>query len=190
MPSDDENPLTRIGVLQMQHVADFLVQSVGAVSRPTIQLVSSPMLRAMQSSHIVATRLGIVSEIEPALRERNFGVLDGVSMGECQRQQMLAHRSPDRCVAGESIKEHRFRAWSWFEHKVLASQQVDWFVIVAHGGTIEQLQMSLIGAPVQRSASVFFACEPAAFHEWTLLKQPIEGWILRADAVNRRVYVE
>jgi 2,3-bisphosphoglycerate-dependent phosphoglycerate mutase len=70
---DEQRPLSSLGKVDAQRVADLLCSS------PITRIYSSPFRRARQTVSPLAARLGLPVHIEPDLRERKLGGEPGVS---------------------------------------------------------------------------------------------------------------
>jgi broad specificity phosphatase PhoE len=114
-------------------------------------VVTSDLCRARETGEIVATTLGLAAPvIEPALRERQFGVFEGLTRDECESQHPEAWRawlaqtgSPpggeDRELAVERMRTVLARLADGDGPPVLA---------VSHGGVMRLWLMKLLGSSV------------------------------------------
>jgi len=105
--------LNDTGRQQAQALADRLVKA--AAHTPFAALYSSPLARALETAKPAADRLGLTIQSEPALRERRFGVLEGIPFPEiAQRAPEAAavwrRRNPDEPLeGGESLGQFQAR---------------------------------------------------------------------------------
>ena len=182
LPSDVDNGLTINGQKQIRAFAQELRALTG--QSKTIQLYSSPLHRARESSALVEDMLGIRAMIVDALRERDFGFSEGCSIGESRRLQLASHRRPLDRVFGESIAEHRCRVAHWIDEVLSRQLLPDIIVVISHGGSIEQLHMHLLSSHVEASCRVFSALSPGCFHEWSVLCEADGDTVLRLDRIN------
>ncbi len=131
-----DSPLTERGRAQARAMGDRLALELagGAAAR----LVSSPLGRAQQSAALVAERLGrplTDIEIEPRLAEIAFGVWDGLTMAEIERDHGEAwrRRAADRWTVatpgGESFEAAAGRVAPW----LAAIGEGDLVVAICHG---------------------------------------------------------
>lgn len=114
-------------------------------------VVTSDLARARETGEIVATTLGLAApEIDHALRERRFGVFEGLTRDECASQHPDAWRawvaqtgSPpggeERELAVERI------AGALARIAAVAGAPV---LVVSHGGVMRLWLMHLLGASV------------------------------------------
>jgi len=105
--------LNDTGRQQAQALAARLVEA--ATRAPFAALYSSPLARALETAKPAADRLGLTIGLEPGLRERCFGVLEGIPFPEiAQRAPQAAavwqRRLPDEPLeGGESLGQFQAR---------------------------------------------------------------------------------
>ena len=102
-------PLSDSGTRQAQAATCRL-----AAGAPIDALVSSPLLRAVDTAAIVAGKLGLTTEIDDDLRETDFGDWDGLTLAEIQLRWPDAaaawRRDPDQAPpGGESFADTAHR---------------------------------------------------------------------------------
>jgi probable phosphoglycerate mutase len=139
----DVSPLTARGHTQAMALArQFRVGSVSTV-------ISSDLRRAVQTAMPLAAALGLPVHLDPRLRERSYGVLEGqptsvltsaVSGIEDDRVVDPGCRPP----GGESITELWWRAAAFLSS--LANGEGD-VVAIVHGGSLRALQACSEGTP-------------------------------------------
>jgi broad specificity phosphatase PhoE len=130
------HPLTLKGREQVEALARRLQ------GRPISRIYSSPLLRAIEMSIILANRLGVEYSITGALREFDCGILEGRSdeaAWQAWREQFdawLVHRRWDtRIEGGESFDDLRARFVPFVERLVDEYGQTGTEVVcVSHGG--------------------------------------------------------
>jgi broad specificity phosphatase PhoE len=131
-----KHPLTRTGRQQANELADRL--GPHAITR----IYSSPMLRAIETSVIVANRLNLDYEVAEALREIDHGILEGHSdeiawqmMGEVSRAWKSHQDWERRIEGGESFTDVRQRFVPFVQGLIQQYGQSDEVILcVAHGG--------------------------------------------------------
>jgi 2,3-bisphosphoglycerate-dependent phosphoglycerate mutase len=132
------HPLTRQGREQAAALADQLQHR--AISR----IYSSPLLRAIETSVIVAERLGIEYEVTDALREYDCGIVEGRAdeaawqMWRALFDDWTVHRRWARRIeGGESFYDIRNRFVPFVEGLVSQYGVTDANLLcVAHGGVL------------------------------------------------------
>ncbi len=137
--------LTDLGRTQVRNTIAELAGQVDAVA-------CSDLERAMESAHIVATALGLSVRVDPGLRERSFGVLEGqpldvlVPSVEGIVDAVVADENA-RPAEGESLRD-------LYERSVRAARRVGRHrpgqrtLVVAHGGPIRMIRAYAEGRPV------------------------------------------
>jgi broad specificity phosphatase PhoE len=132
------HPLTRKGREQAAVLADRLQDY--AITR----IYSSPLLRAIETSVIVAERLGVDYEVTDALREFDCGIAEGRTdqvawqmWHEVFDAWTLHQRWEQRIEDGESFYDIRDRFAPFIEGLVVQYGATDAnFLCVAHGGVL------------------------------------------------------
>ena len=117
--------------------AEELAASLG--ERPIGAIWSSDLRRALETAEPLARRLGLEVRVTPALRERNFGVLEGLTDAEAG----LGAAAPSsfwrdhdaRPDGGESRRDVYLRV-AVFLDELLAEPPAEEVALVASGGPI------------------------------------------------------
>jgi probable phosphoglycerate mutase len=116
-------------------------------------LYCSPVLRAVQTAHIVGRRLGLVPEIADGLREYNVGILEGrrYSKGTHAMYMGVIHRWgregdwDARIEGGESYNDMRERFLPFLREiddlygRVGAGASAAHVLLIAHGGILRSM---------------------------------------------------
>ena len=126
-------PLSTRGQEQADELAARLADwPIGAI-------YSSDLRRALDTARPLADRLGLEPVVDPILRERNFGVFEGLQDAEVEAQlddPGAFWRDPDtRPDEGESRREVWDRVIG-FLNRLLEEPPADEIAIVSHGGPI------------------------------------------------------
>ncbi len=134
----DAARLTRKGRLQARQVAERLA------SEPIGAVYSSDLYRARRMAAVAAQRLGCRVRTDRRLRERCFGIAEGLPSTSISVAVTGIHegRVVDehaRAPGGESLYDVRQRC-SAFLHQLLAQHRDGDAVVVAHGGSIRMLR--------------------------------------------------
>jgi broad specificity phosphatase PhoE len=141
----DQARLTRRGARQAQYVTDQLrARRIGAV-------YASDLQRAAATAAPLAAALGLEVRLDPRLRERSLGVLEGTASAAIL--PALSGVAGDRVLDpdawppdGETLRDMYWRVAA-FADDLPAHGEV---AVVAHGGTIRMLTAYLRGVPVER----------------------------------------
>ena len=129
-------PLTKKG----RHQASALAQRLE--SRSVSYVYSSPVLRAIETSVIIANHLGVEYEVTEALREYDMGIMEGRADREAWQawQQLFddwsKHQLWDKCVEqGETFHAVKKRFVPFIEGLVAKYENTDANLLcIAHGG--------------------------------------------------------
>ena len=132
------HPLTHTGREQAAALADKLRD------RAITRIYTSPLLRAIETSVIVAGRLEVAYEVTDALREFDCGIAEGRAdeaawqMWQAVFDDWTLHRRWDRRIeGGESFYEVRDRFVPFIEGLVAQYGDTDANLLcVAHGGVL------------------------------------------------------
>lgn len=144
-----DSPLTKTGRRQIA----ALGRRLRAVAFD--HLVSSDLGRARESAAIIAAATGHPVETEARLRERHYGVLEGLSVPEIEaaHADVLSRFSsgdPDYVIpGGESHRMHYARNIAWVE-AALAKRPGTVILLVVHGGVLDSLFRYVAGLPLSR----------------------------------------
>lgn len=138
MQGQQDSPLTAVGVRQARQLGRrFRDEKFGA-------LYSSDLGRAHQTAKSVADATGRSIVVDARLRERHFGVFEGLTGGEIERnypQEFLRFKSRDPAYAvpgGESALQFRERCITCLNE--LAERHVgERVVVVTHGLVLDIL---------------------------------------------------
>jgi len=107
-------------------------------------LISSDLGRTQETASIISEFTGHSVEIDSRLRERNYGMLEGLTIQEIKSRysEVLNHLiadDPDYIVPeGESYRQHYQRNIAFIE-ELLTTRAGSNVAIVAHGGVLESI---------------------------------------------------
>jgi probable phosphoglycerate mutase len=130
-----DSALTAQGIAQAQALGERL-------ARERIDhLYSSDLGRALETARIIAARTGHGVRVEPRLRERNFGVGEGLTYGELDHEypevfSRVRETDPDYEIpGGESRRQHYERVGAAFE-ALARAHPGETLAVVCHGGVL------------------------------------------------------
>lgn len=131
-------PLSPLGAAQARRLAQ-------ALDGQGVEVIyASDLARARQTAEAVAQQLGLAVQLEPGLRERGFGLFEGLTWAEIETRwpaesERWRRRDPQFAAqGGESLQDFYARAVAAVE--ALASRHPGQTVlIVAHGGVLDCL---------------------------------------------------
>jgi probable phosphoglycerate mutase len=156
-----EIPLNETGLAQARTAAPLLV------NRGITTIISSPIGRARMTSDIVADALGLDVEIEPDLREVNFGEMEGKPMLAQWFTDWIEGRSTP--AGAESFVGLRKRAAAAVNRALDHQAPV---LIVAHGALFRALRAEMgLDPDVRLANAIPLFCEPptAGQTAWNLI---------------------
>jgi probable phosphoglycerate mutase len=166
---EDSPGLTEMGIQQAKSLAERLSTEKFEC------LYSSPILRAQQTSRIIAERLNLPVIIEDALRENDCGSLEGrgdeeawAIMIELFQAWMQGMRRYEKMAGGESFDDitRRFMPFMHDLMKELQGRQGS-ILLVSHGGLLytmlplllENISFEFAGKSIMTNTSVVIADE-------------------------------
>lgn len=144
----DNPPLTQEGREQVMLTAEWLKPLASSVST----VVTSPVLRTVETGELVAGALGARLVEEPAFAEIEFGEWEGLTFGE------VAQRFPDEMKAwmgatevappgGESFDSAQARVLDGLS-RVLETHAGETVVVTSHVSPIKLIVAHALGAPI------------------------------------------
>jgi broad specificity phosphatase PhoE len=156
--------LTALGREQAATAAETLAHDVGPDL--TVRLVTSDLVRAVETARIIGDRLGVAPEPDARLREQHLGHLEGRSY-EHTWQEAERHdwTDPELPVAGgESVAAVRRRMAALLAELDRAVPTV----LVSHGDTIRSAVAHLLGHSMTDAPWVEVANGSVARHDGAL----------------------
>ncbi len=143
-------PLSEKGITRMKQVGQFLAKTACLKS-----IYCSPLSRALKSAEIIARPHGLKPIVIQELRERNFGIWEGMSFDEIKDKYPEEFeawaKNPLKYspVEGESTIEVRDRVISALKDILVAHNGEKKIAIVAHGGVNRIILCELLGIPLE-----------------------------------------
>lgn len=136
-----------------------------------VRAITSDLSRARETAAIVASRLGLPLDVDPALRERCFGVFEGLTADECARLHAEDWRryqaDHGQLPAGAERREAvvaRMTAGVLRAARLDEGDGVGAILAVSHGGAIRSLLSATTGRrfpPIGNGALVRVVVSPA-----------------------------
>jgi probable phosphoglycerate mutase len=118
-------------------------------------LISSDLGRAQETAAIIARITGHTVETDRRLRERNYGVLEGLTVPKIKARhseilKKLDENDPDYLIPkGESHRQHYQRNASFIDD-LLRQRAGTNIALVIHGGVLDSLFRYVAGLPLDR----------------------------------------
>ena len=149
------------------------------------RLISSDLGRTMETAGLIADQTGHEIDSDPLLRERNYGVMEGLTIPEIKSRyaeslQSLIDGDPDAVIPqGESHRQHYDRNLRFVE-RYLGDHAGTTALLVVHGGVLDSLLRFVTGLPldhprcftaVNASLNVFVHGYYYRTHRWV-----VETW--------------
>jgi alpha-ribazole phosphatase len=157
-------PLSEKGMKQVERVSEHILKLMSTIQkeedalpvyeRNLAAVYSSDLSRALKSAEIIARPHSLRPIAVPSLRERNFGLWEGMSFEEIKEKYHEEFKawagnpmefSP---VNGESTLEVRDRVMDAFE-KIVQAHPGGRVAIVAHGGVNRIILCHILGIPLE-----------------------------------------
>ena len=172
-------PLTDRGRAQAQTIAE----AWKADGTKFDLAITSPLVRAKETAEIIAAALDVKVESDPIWMERHIGEITGLTATEVRQH----HPRPAFVTPYESIGRVGEGDWVLFLRagqalQGLLSRPVGRYLIVSHGGLLNQLMHAIIGiAPHADPSGVRFRFDNTAFARVFYLPHQ-HRWVF--DALN------
>ena len=137
-----------------------LAQAKALATRLTKQwltaIYSSPQLRARQTAQAIARACGLAMQIEPELREMDFGCWEGLTRAEIMARFPGQMRDWEADPAaepaphgGETMAQVAQRARGAYNRIMYHHGEGEVVLIVAHGGLLQALLCEALGPPLR-----------------------------------------
>jgi alpha-ribazole phosphatase/probable phosphoglycerate mutase len=132
-------PLSENGKRQILKSAEFIGQKLNSVGARMNAVYSSNLVRASKSAELIAGHLGLKATVDADLRERDFGLWEGMSFEEIDKEYPDDFRAwaknPLRFspMGGESTLEVKERVIGALK-KILDRHAGETIAVVGHGG--------------------------------------------------------
>ena len=130
-------PLSELGEAQAAALASSLAPA-------ELQgVVSSDLQRARRTASIAAQSLGLTFDVDPALRERDVGAWQGLTITEIERQwpdELKAWRSGRLAAPPDGEPDHAMAARVMEALRRLLARPEDALLVVTHGGVIRLVE--------------------------------------------------
>jgi 2,3-bisphosphoglycerate-dependent phosphoglycerate mutase len=142
-----DSALTARGLAQARAAAARV-----AAERPDV-LYGSDLGRAVDTARHVSEATGLPVRLDPGLRERRYGIFEGKTWPEIERQHpeefaRHAARDPDHQVpGGESPRQFRERVLRALAH-IAGEAGAERIAIVTHGGVLDVIYREAAGIPL------------------------------------------
>lgn len=127
-------------------------------------IISSPLVRAKETSAIIASRLNVKVEFDPILLERHIGEMEGLTAEELRKKPQPPYVTPYDPIGGEGEGDWALFLRAGQALSDLLRRAPGSYLIVSHGGLLNQLMHAIVGiAPHADPSGVRFRFENTAF---------------------------
>lgn len=150
-------------------------------------IIASPLGRAKETAEIIAAALDVRVEFDPILLERHIGEMEGLTADEVRRRPQPPYVTPYDSVGGEGEGDWALFLRAGQALHSLLRRPAGSYLIVSHGGLLNQLMNAIIGiAPHVDPSGVRFRFENTAFAR--VIYYPYQHrWAI--DALNDRAHL-
>ena len=177
-------PLNANGEMQAHQMA----QSLKDAKLNFDALYTSDLKRALDTANAIVQLFGVKAQVESALRERHFGALQGLSIGEAPLlrpaiwQAHIARDLDHELEGGESIRQFALRVQKSLD-EIQGLHAGKTILVVSHGGTLDMMYRiaSNQALSTERVVSV-----PNASLNW-ITHQQGAGWAVEQWADTRHL---
>lgn len=147
MQGQADSPLSATGRAQARALAEKIAGTEFAA------LYASDLGRAYETARVIAQRTGSTLIADPRLRERSFGIFEGLTHEEMMRDFPHEHRlfrgiDPDYAVpGGESARQCAVRAVGFLD-EIIRRHADETVVAVTHGMVLASVYRHVTGQPL------------------------------------------
>jgi len=141
-------------------------------------IISSPLVRAKETAEIIAAAVDSKVELDPVLLERHIGEMEGLTAEEVRKKPQPPYVTPYDPIGGGGEGDWALFLRAGQALHALVRRPPGSYLIVSHGGLLNQLMNAIIGiAPHVDPSGVRFRFENAAFarvfyfphqHRWAI----------------------
>jgi broad specificity phosphatase PhoE len=150
-------------------------------------VITSPLLRAKETAEIIASTLDTKVELDPILMERHIGEMEGLTAEEVRKKPHPPFVTPYDPIGGEGEGDWALFLRAGQALHALVRRAPGSYLIVSHGGLLNQLMNAIIGiAPHVDPSGVRFRFENTAFARVNYFPHQ-HRWAI--DAVNDRAHL-
>jgi probable phosphoglycerate mutase len=184
-----DSPLTAVGLAQAAAISERL-------SRERFEaLVSSDLGRARRTAEAIAARTGHAVLVDARLRERNFGVGEGLTYGEIDAQypevfSRIRETDPDYVIPGGESRRQLFER----VRGAFASLAREWagscVAVVTHGGVLASFYRHIHGIPVAAPRAIPIPNASFNAFAWDGERWQVEAWADTAHLPAADPFVE
>jgi 2,3-bisphosphoglycerate-dependent phosphoglycerate mutase len=177
-------PLTEKGRAQAQALAERWKAEKAKFDL----VVASPLMRARETAEIVASALDLKVEMDPIWMERDIGEMEGLTAEEVRQQPQPSYVTPYDSIGGNGEGDWELFLRAGRALHDLLRRPPGSYLIVSHGGLLNQVMHAIVGIGHQVSPSgVRFQFENTSFSQVTYFPQK-HRWVI--GSVNDRGHLK
>ncbi len=145
-------PISKSGIEQIERTSRLIQAALSGASLSAVY--SSPLSRALRSAEILAAPFGLQPIVVSGLRERNFGVWEGMTLNEINErypdefQAWAANPLEHSPMGGESTLQVRDRIMPAYE-EIISRHPGENIAIAGHGGVNRIVLCHVLGIPLE-----------------------------------------
>ena len=149
--------------------------------------ITSPLMRAKETTEIIASALNLKVEVDPIWLERDIGEMEGLTADEVRQRPQPPYITPYDSIGGDGEGDWELFLRAGKALHALLRRRVGSYLIVSHGGMLNQLMHAIVGVAHHADPSgVRFHFENTAFARVIYYPQR-HRWAI--DAVNDRAHL-
>jgi len=150
--------------------------------------ISSPLVRARETSEIIAAVLNLKVEVDPIWLERDIGEMEGLTADEVRQRPQPPYVTPYDSIGGDGEGDWELFLRAGKALHDLLRRPAGHYLVVSHGGMLNQLMHAIVGIGAHHAdpSGVRFHFENASFSQVTYFPQR-HRWAI--DAVNDRAHL-
>jgi len=127
-------------------------------------IISSPLVRAIETAEIIASALNVKVESDAILLERHIGEMEGLTAEEVRKIPQPPYVTPYDPIGGEGEGDWALFLRAGQALHDLVRRPPGNYLVVSHGGLLNQLMHAIVGiAPHVDPSGVRFRFENTAF---------------------------
>lgn len=151
-------------------------------------VIASPLTRARETAEIVASALNLKVEMDPVWMERDIGEMEGLTAEEVRQRPQPSYVTPYDAIGGDGEGDWELFLRAGKALHDLLRRPPGSYLIVSHGGLLNQVMHAIVGIGHQVSPSgVRFQFENTSFSQVTYFPQK-HRWVI--GSVNDRGHLK
>jgi broad specificity phosphatase PhoE len=150
--------------------------------------IASPLTRAKETAEIIVSALNVNLELDPIWLERDIGEMEGLTAEEVRQRPQPSYVTPYNSIGGNGEGDWELFLRAGKALHGLLRRPAGNYLIVSHGGMLNQLMHAIVGIAHQADPSgVRFHFENTSFASVTYFPHR-HRWAI--DAVNDRAHLK